>query len=145
MTLSRNLFFGALLLLLLPFYIPRIIWLYRSEPITGEVSFTGKNQTGQFMHTYAVVYFTVNDSAYWFNGPDNMLYEEGTKVPVRYRPSYPPDARLDNFFSVWGDLLVYTGIPFVLFLLLYVHPDIVPYGKRIRIARSKPFLMIEGS
>lgn len=142
MTLTKNRFFGLLLLLLLPFFVPRMIWVLKSQLITGEASFTGKEQTGQYMHTYAVVTFTVNDSAYWFNGPDNLLYQEGEKIAVRYQPHHPQDARINTFISLWGDLLVYTGIPFFLFLLLYIHPEVFPRRKKIRISGSAPFLAL---
>ena len=142
MTVSRNRFFAFLVLLLLPFFIPRLIWLERSRPVTGSVSFTGKDQAGQFMHTYAVVRFRVNDSLYWFNGPDNMLYPEGTLIPVLYQPTHPSDARIHSFLSVWGDLLVYTGIPFLLLLILFIHPEIIPWKKKIRIQAASPWFAV---
>lgn len=142
MTVSRNRFFAVLVLFFVPFFIPRLIWLQQSRPVTGSVSFTGKDQAGQFVHTYAVITFRVNDSLYWFNGPDNMLYPEGTPIQVLYQPARPADARINSFLSVWGDLLVYTGIPFLLILILYIHPQIIPWGSRIRFSSRSPYLTL---
>lgn len=142
MTWSRNLFFTFLLMLLLPFFVPRIVWLMRSRAVTGSVSFTGKDQAGQFVHVYAVVTFRANDSLFWFNGPDNMLYEEGTPLPVLYQPDHPADARINSFLSVWGDLLVYTGIPLLLLLILYIHPEIIPWRSRIRFSSARPYVSL---
>lgn len=142
MTVSRNRFFAFLVVLIMPFFIPRLIWLQRSQALTGSVSFTGKDQAGQFMHTYAVVTFRVNDSLYWFKGPDNMLYPEGTSIPVLYQPARPSDARIQSFLSVWGDLLVYAGIPFLLLFMLFIHPEIIPWKKKIRLQLATPWIAV---
>lgn len=141
MLISRNQFFLILLFLVVMLaLVPRLIWLFNSERITGEVSFTGKSQAGQFMHTYAVVQFRYNDSLFLFNGPDNLLFEDDTPVPVRFNPDQPAEARIDQFVSIWGDRLLYAGIPIVLLLIIFFQPDIFPYV--IRLQKSHPLISL---
>ncbi len=141
MLISRTRFF--MLLLFLVFMIslgPRLIWLSHSERITGKVSFTGKSLAGQFMHTYAVVQFRYKDSLYLFNGPDNLLFEDNTPVPVRFNPYHPTEARIDQFLSIWGDRLLYGGIPILLLLVIFFQSEIFPYV--IRLKRSHPLISL---
>lgn len=143
MTVRRPIFFlCAFLLLTSPFLIYKIKWLSGSAKATGMVGFTGQSYTGQIGHTYAVVLFKVGRDTVWFNGFDNLLFPKGAIVPVRYQKNDPWEARIDVFASIWGDTLVYGGIPTLILLVLFLHPAIIPYRSRLRLSRKKPFIFI---
>ena len=104
------------------------------------MSFVGKRYSGQMVYTYSVVWFLAGRDTVWFNGKNYILYKEGEQVPVRYQRSKPKDARLNVFIAIWGDTLIYGGIPFLILLVIAVHPQIVPYGSKIILSRQKPFV-----
>lgn len=138
MQISRNnLFLILLFLIVIPVVGPRWYWLAHSKQVTGHVSFTGKDQAGQLMHTYAVVQFNYQDSLYWFNGPDNILYKDDTPIQVYFDPKDPSDARLGSFLALWGDLLVYGGLPVLFLVIVYFQRDLLPRGFSPAPARSK--------
>jgi hypothetical protein len=143
MLLKRNLLFAILLFILcLIFLTPRLLWIHRSESVMGKVSFMGKEQTGQFMHTYPVVQFRYRDSLYWFNGIDNLIFKEDTPVFICFDHVHPTDARINQFLSMWGDQLVYGGVMLFFLLILFIHPGIIPYKATIQIKRSRPFFSL---
>jgi hypothetical protein len=141
MSLSKNKFFLFLFgIVIAPFLIYKIVWLIGSQTANGTMGFVGKEYSGQIVHVYSVIKFPVGGETVWFNGNDNILFKPGEKVPVRYTLSNPKDARIDCFVSVWGDTVVYGGIPVVILLIAYFHPLIVPRGNKIRINSKKPYV-----
>lgn len=143
MTLSKNIFFSILFaILIIPFLFYKITWLIQSEKTNGTMSFVGKSITGQLEHRYAVIVFTAGKDTIWFNGLDNILFKEGEKIPVRYQKKDPADARIDVFASIWGDTLVYGGIPLAMLLIIFLHPQIVPRNSLLELTLKKPFVKI---
>src|SRR5918993_435322 len=119
MTLTKNKFFLILIAIVIaPFLLYKIIWLINSRTADGTMSFVGKEYTGQIAHVYSVIKFSANGQTIWFNGNDNVLFKPGETVPVRYSRNNPKDARINIFASVWGDTLIYGGIPAVLILMI---------------------------
>ena len=51
-------------------------------------------------------------------------------MSVRYREANPSNARLDTFLAIWGDTVVYGGILELVLLVVFFHPQIVPYSQR---------------
>jgi hypothetical protein len=141
--LNKNRFFLLLTAIVVsPFLFYKIIWLVNSRTATGTMSFVGKEYTGQIAHVYSVITFPANGKTFWFNGNDNILFKPGEKVDVRYLVNNPRDARIDIFVSIWGDTLIYGGIPALIILMIFFHPLIVPKGSKIRLSSSRPFVSI---
>jgi len=61
---------------------------------------------------------------------------------VRYQVKNPREARINIFSSIWGDTVVFGGIPLIILLIVIMHPQIVPYSAKILINRSRPFIQI---
>lgn len=94
------------------------------------------------VYRYAVIWFIVGKDTVWFNGRNDILFEEGEQVPVRYQQKDPADAKLNVFLAIWGDTLIYGGIPVLMLLVIFLHPQIVPYRSKIRLNTTRPFIMI---
>lgn len=106
------------------------------------MSFKGKSITGQLVHEYSVIFYKAGKDTIWFDGNDNIFYKEGESVPVRYQINDPQDARIDTFIPIWGDVLVYGGIPILILLVIFLHPQIIPFGSTIKLTTTKPFVKI---
>ena len=143
MTLNRlSFFFVLFIIVILPFFIHKLIWLAGSEKATGTMGFVGKSQTGQIGHRYSVISFNVGRSTFWFNGNDNILFKEGEPVPVRYQRDHPEEARIDVLSAIWGDTLVYGGIPVLILIVVFLDPKIIPLRSRVKLSVKKPFVKI---
>lgn len=106
------------------------------------MGFVGKTYTGQLVKVYSVISFVAGRDTVWFNGNDNVLYKEGEPVPVRYERNNPTDARINIFGSVWGDTVVYAGIPLLILLIVFIHRGIIPRKARISLNARKPFVQV---
>jgi hypothetical protein len=143
MTVKRSTFFLALFCLaVLPFPVMNAYWLLRSVKTIGIVRFTGKEISGQMTKEYAVVTFKTGNQTIWFNGYDDVLFPRHEVIPVRYQPAHPEDARIGVFTALWADTLVSTGIAAVIFLILWLHPAIVPWHSKLKLTIKKPFIRI---
>jgi hypothetical protein len=144
MTLTRTQFFLPLFCLLtLPFVLPRLVWLRGTQTTTGLFAFAGMGSVGDQMPlSYSVIYFRHGRDTVWFNGLGNLGLHPGDRVPVRYKVNDPSDAKVDIFAAIWGDILVYTGIPVLMLLAIYLHPEVVPKGSKIKWAGRPPFLLL---
>jgi hypothetical protein len=141
MILRKHTFFLLLFVITFaPFLIYKLVWIAHSERTMGVMGFVGKSYTGQIQHYYSVISFQANNDTIWFNGNDNIFFKEGELVPVRYQKHQPSEARVDIFPSMWGDTLVYGGIPVLILLVLYLHPHIFPRNTRFRFSSRKPFI-----
>jgi hypothetical protein len=143
MTVRRTPFFLVLIsIIIVPFLTHKIIWLAGSEKTNGTMSFIGKTFSGQMDDVYSVIWFMAGKDTVWFNGRNNIFFEEGAAVPVRYQRSHPEDAKINVFLSIWGDTLIYGGLPLLILLIIFAHPEIVPYRSRIRLVFKTPFIRI---
>jgi hypothetical protein len=91
---------------------------------------------------YSVIKFQVNGNTVWFNGDDNIIYKPGETVPVRYPDDNPKGARINDFVNVWGDTVVFGGLPALVIFFVYIHPLIVPRRSKLRLGWKKPFLQV---
>lgn len=141
MVISKNtLFIWLFIIVFSPFLVYKLVWIARSEKTNGVMGFVGKSYTGQIVHRYAVIRFRVGKDSIWFNGNDNILFKEDEMVPVRYQKHHPADARIDKFPAIWGDTLVYGGIPVLILLLVFLHPHIFPRHTKFRLSGKMPFI-----
>lgn len=144
MQMSKPLFFAILVVMVAgPFWALRAIWVMRSKRAQGRFEFVGKGSADdQVRLDYSVISFYAGGKQIWFNGLGNLSLKPGTLVPIRYRPDDPYDARVDIFDGLWGDTLVYSGIPIFLLLVFFLHRKVVPWGSVVRLMFKKPFLEI---
>ncbi len=143
-SLSKSALFGCILFLVLaPFLLCKLVWLADSEKATGTMGFKGKTQTGQYVHNYSVIFFKIDTVEYWFNGLDNVFFKNGEKVAIRYKKKDPYDAKIDSFVSIWGDTLVYGGIPLAILVVVFLHPHIIRRGSRFVIQKKMPLIRLE--
>jgi hypothetical protein len=142
MILSRNSFFLLLFgLIISPFFIYKLFWLAGTRETTGTMYFTGHGNLGSVLgiSTYPVIGFKSGRDTIYFNGNVNIPLKEGEIVPVRYQRNDPGDAKINEFTCIWGDTLAYTLGPFLIFLVIFFHPDLVPKKSRIELGK-KPFI-----
>jgi hypothetical protein len=142
MVLHRTTFFLALsLLLLVPLLAPRTIWLIRSQKSEGIVAYKTMGDIGdQIRLSSNVIYFRHEKDTVWFNDMANLPLTPGERIPIRYRADHPSDARVDRFLALWGDLLVYGGLPLLLLIVIFLHPDLIPRRSMVRVGWKKPII-----
>jgi hypothetical protein len=146
MLLTRNQFFLVLSILLLgPFYGPRLIWLARSRTTTGKVWFIGHTLELQGdISSHLVILFKAGRDSFSFNAGGGH-YKPGDPVPVRYQKADPPDARINTPFNIWADLWVNSLLPELVLLILFITPrrfdPLIPRKARVRLG-IKPFIKI---
>jgi|SRR5450432_971623 hypothetical protein len=142
MILSRNSFFLLLFcLFLLPLPAYKLFWLARSKETTGSLYFTGHGNLGSVLgiSTYPVIRFITGKDTVIFNGNVNIPLKPDEKVSVRYQQNDPSDAKVNVFSCIWGDTLAYELGPFLILLVIYFHPDLVPKKSSI-VLGNKPFV-----
>jgi hypothetical protein len=124
-------------LLVLPFFGYKAVWLLRSVPAMGTMCFMGKSLNGQLSSTYPVIRFSslAGDTIY-FNGADELAYKRGELIPIRYREGKPAEARIDSFAGAWLDTVIYAMVPFLLLLIVFLHPEIIPHRSKIIIGKK---------
>lgn len=143
MVIRRSVFFFILLILVTsPFVASKIVWLLRSQKTTGIASFRGKSYTGMYVHDYTNIMFQANGDTVWYSSTDNLFFKPDEQVTVFYQPGNPKDARLNVFADLWGDTLVYGGIPALLLLVIFLHPKILPCRNKVQLLRRKPFVKV---
>jgi hypothetical protein len=136
-------FLLAGLLVVAPFVAYKACWLLHSRRVEGVFSFVGKGEAGdQIVLDYSVCWFPLGRDTIWFNGAGNLPFHEGDVIPVRYQVDDPGDARVDVFAAIWGDTVVYGGIPLFTLLMMYLHPRVVPRGRRVRLVLRRPFVVL---
>ena len=142
--MHRTPFFLALFgILLTPLFLSRTLWLLHSEKTMGFMAFETRGTAGdQIQLTYSLIYYRHGKDTIWFNGMPGLGLKTGQLVPVRYQPGNPADAKIDLFIALWGDTLVYGGIPFLMLVVTFLHPDVIPRRSRVRLTWKRPFIFI---
>jgi hypothetical protein len=136
MLVSRHSFFLLLLVvILLPLPLYKLFWLAGSRETTGTMYFTGHGNLGSVLgiSTYPVIWFRQENDTIFFNGNVNIPLKQDEKVSIRYQISNPSDAKVNSFTCIWGDTLAYESGPFLVFLIIFLHPDLVPKKAKIRL------------
>jgi len=144
MKFSKPLFFLLLALLVAgPWWIARFIWVMRSQRTQGIYQFAGNGFAGdQVKEDYSVISFKVGEKTIWFNGLGNLRFRPGQSILILYWKDNPYDARVANFEGIWGDTLVYSAIPILILLVMFLHRAVVPWGSVVRLTANRPFLQI---
>lgn len=144
MIFSKTSFFAILFLAVaIPFSGRRLLWLLHSSRAPGVVGFEGRGTAGeQLQTTYTYCYYWHGQDTVWFNAPGGMSLREGEAIPVRYDPAELRNARINSFIGIWGDLLVYNGIPELIILICFFHPAVVPWHSKLRVTWRKPFIFV---
>lgn len=138
-----TLFISIFLLYATPVILYKINWLSHSQKTDGIFSFEGKGSAGERVQlSYSFIYFNYRNEKIWFQGLGNMHLKEGSTVPVRYQINDPADAKVDTFYGIWADAVVYGGEPLLILICIFLHRGILPPGSRILIKRKKPYLSI---
>ena len=136
MTLSRKQFFIILFILLVcPFLIHKLVWLINSRSTVGTMEFVGHGNLGSALgiSTYPVIMFVVGTDTFHFNGVINTPLKRGQHLSIRYQKHDPNNAKINSLLSLWGDTLAYSLGPLLVFLGLFLTPDIVPLKSKVKI------------
>lgn len=135
MTIGKIPFFLTLFLIIaMPFVVPRLIWIARSRTLIGVMGFQGRGTAGeQIPLTYSYIYYKPDTTLIYFEGHPGLSYRHGDPVPVRYLRDKVTDARVNTVLGLWGDVLVYSGIPEFILLICFFHRHLVPWGSRIKL------------
>ena len=151
MILSRGRFFCCLFLLLgCPFFFAKVWWIVRTRHTVGVMSYVGHDGLGSVLGitTYPVILFQLGRDSIFFNGKEGYDYRPGDLVPVRYRVDDPYDAKIDQPMAVWGDTIVYSLFPVLVWLVLLLTPErfspLVPRGSKILVGGKWPFVWVMG-
>ena len=112
-----------------------------SKETTGTFYFTGHGNLGSVLgiSTYPVIWFLSGKDTIFFNGNVNIPLKEEEKVSVRYQKRDPTDAKVNTFSCIWGDTMAYEFGPFLILLIIYFHPDLVPKKSKVLVGKG-PFL-----
>lgn len=126
-----------------PFVLPRLIWLAGSQPAVGWMGFEGRGTAGEQMGlTYSYVYYRPDRDTIWFAASGGSAYKHGDRVPVRFQTHAFGDAKINSFLGIWGDILVYGGIPEFILLICMMHPKMVPWGSKLRLTLKSPYIRL---
>ena len=134
MILNRQSFFLLLLVIvLLPLPLYKLFWLAGSRETTGTMYFTGHGNLGSALgiSSYPVIWFTQGNDTIFFNGNVNIPLKQDEKVSVRFQVKNPSDAKVNSFICIWGDTLAYELGPFLVFMIAFLHPDLVPKKAKV--------------
>ena len=71
-----------------------------------------------------------------------MHLKEESVIPVRYQTNDPGDAKVDTFYGIWADVVVYGGEPLLILICIFLHRGIFPPGSKILVTLKKPYLSI---
>src|SRR5579863_4450056 len=147
MQLNRTQFFLLLFIVLIgPFIIYKIYWLCNSRHTTGIVYFIGHTLELQGgISTHRVIMFKTDKSTITFNAGMFDPCKPGDSVPVLYQKNNPSDARENLTSRIWGDTLVYSLLPLLVLLVIFLTPDsldpLIPKKSKI-ILGKKAFIRI---
>ena len=148
MTLNRNQFFIILfLLIVLAFCLHKLVWLASANSAKGIVSFTGHGNLGAALGitTYPVIKFFTNTDSIYFNGNADLALKEGEIVNVLYQEEDPSDAKINSFMTLWGDTLAYSLGPLLVFVALFLMPDVFPKNSLIRFSRKHIISIVQAN
>ena len=144
MIFNRKSFFLSLfIVMVLPLPLYKMLWLATSRQTIGTMYFIGHGNLGSVfgISTYPVIWFIHGKDTIYFNSNVNIPLKPEEKISVRYQRNDPTDARINYFSSIWGDTLAYDLAPLLIFLVMFLHPDLVPRKAKIVLGK-KPVIKI---
>jgi len=149
MLLSRTKFFICIFLLLAgPLVGQRLFWLAGTKRTVGVMCFVGHDgiESPLGIRSYPVILFKLGRDSIFFNGMNKLGYRPGDSVPVRYQQDDPPDAKIDQPISIWGDTMVYLLHPVLIWLVIVLTParfdPLIPRGAKLFLQMKRPWIKL---
>ncbi len=143
MLLSRNQFFILLfVIVVLPFFAVKIIWLAKSKEAVGVMSFIGHDDIGSAlgMSTYAVIGFKPSNDSVFLHSSVALNLAAGERISIRYQKNNPADAVVNDFFNIWMGAICYALFPVLILFVLYVMPErfdpLIPRKSKVLIGKG---------
>jgi len=143
MLLGRNQFFVLLfLIVVLPFFAVKIIWLAKSKETIGVMSFIGHDDIGSAlgMSTYAVIGFKPDKDSVFLHSSVALNFTSGERISIRYQKNNPADAVVNDFFNIWMGTISYAIFPLLIVIVLYVMPErfdpLIPRKSKVLIGKG---------
>jgi hypothetical protein len=142
--MHRTKFFLVLISLwVIPLVSYRVIWLLQSKRATGLFAFQSYGPAlDQIRFPYSVIYFKVGKDTIFFKAPPHLRLSKNAVVTVLYQPRNPEDARLDSFKAIWSGTIIYGGIPLLFLIVIFLHPEIIPYRSKVELRAKSPFVRV---
>ena len=129
--------------MVVPIIAAKLFWISSASKTKGVMAFEGKEITGQFQRTYAVIMFSATGKdTVFFNSADDESFSPGQSVPVLYQRSRPTEAKVDTFTGLWMDTVIYSGLFFLFIAIVFFHPQIIPYRARVQLLLKRPFIKL---
>jgi hypothetical protein len=142
--IRRNTFFLLLALVYITVVAGhKLVWLLSSEKKIGIFAFQGLgNALDQFPERSSFIYFVHRNETIWFKAPAGLGLPENSPIPVRFHKNNPQDAKIDSFRGIWLSTIIYGSLPFLVLLVTFFHPHIVPWRSRVVLIPRKPFIKV---
>lgn len=150
MLFTRGRFFLLLFLVLVgPFFLPKLCWFVSSRTVVGCVYYTSGALDGLAgTKKSLIIRFPLGKDTIEFRG--NMYFRLPDNAPVRVRYSRfdPADARIDLPVCIWGDTLVNSLLPLGIWLVLLLTPNrfdpLIPWGCKCWLCWGWPPIKVVG-
>lgn len=144
MIMHRTNFFLALIAIwVIPLISYKCIWLMRSRKVNGIFAFEGRgNALDQISFPHSEFWFRNGRDTVWVIGPGGLKLEKGSIIPLRFIPGNETHAKVDTFRGIWVGTVIYGGVILLVFLAVFVHPEIVPYRSKVKLMGRQPFVFV---
>jgi hypothetical protein len=144
MVIRRNTFFLLLTLIyIIAIAGPKLVWVLGSQKTTGIFAFQGRgNALDQFPESSSFIFFMNGNDTVWFKATGGLGLPEGSPVAVRFRKNNPTDAKIDNLRGIWLPNIIYGSLPFLVVIVIFLHPHIIPWRSKIVLIPRKPFIKV---
>jgi hypothetical protein len=96
----------------------------------------------QIRFPHSEFWFKNGRDTVWIIGPGGLKLEKGAIVPLRFIPGNETGAKVDNFKGIWMGTVVYGGIILLVFTVIFLHPEIIPYRSRVKLTGRLPFVYV---
>ena len=137
MLMSRSRFFLLLFLVLVgPFFLPKVFWFACSRPAVGWVYYTSGELDGLTgTKKSLIIRFPLGRDTIEFRSNLYFRLPDDAPVRVRYSRLDPTDARIDLAVCIWADTLVNILLPLGIWLVLLLTPNrfdpLIPWGCKV--------------
>jgi hypothetical protein len=116
-----KLFLLLLILLVLDWYIPRIIWVSRSERAVGTVILVDRNSPVK----HITLEFSRGGSFETVMLKESVPVNEGDTLAFRYQASDINDLKPESFWYLWGDVSTYCALMCFFLALIFLNRNII--------------------
>jgi len=148
MLLTRRRFFLLLFLVLVgPFFGPKVFWFACSRTVVGWVYFTSGELDGLTgTKKRLIIRFPIDKDTIEFQSNMYFRLADDAPIRVRYARFDPFDARIDLPVCIWGDTLVNALLPLGIWLVLFLTPNrfdpLIPWGCKVLLRWEWPPLWV---